>query len=326
MRSLSVNLAAARNVAAVDVLLPEVDAGRSQPLGLLAVGAVAGGASRVPPLGARTLRRGGGGWRGRRQGRGRTVRRGDLVQGTEAVVEGVVLRLRQDFVRVRQQGVLRRRQQVVVGVVAREAQRRRVLRVIGGHLQTGLEPRRVVHVPPHGLVALFGHVRWLTGLGWRCRSVLEVPRVVVWPGIQLFGREQRVVVVLRLRLRLLQNWRRIQVAAEFGGGAARRQAGDGGREWRRIERTRRRGSGRRRLDAGRLAGRGRLGGSTARAFVVVLLPGVEALADGRVGQGWRRFARQLVTLRGQHCQWRRSLFLKQSKTRIYYKLQNYRNF
>lgn len=50
---LPVDLAAARYVAAVDVLLPEVDARWSQSLGLLAVGTVAGGASGVAALRAR---------------------------------------------------------------------------------------------------------------------------------------------------------------------------------------------------------------------------------------------------------------------------------
>lgn len=52
MRRLPVDLAAAGYVTTVDVLLPEVDASGSQSLGLLAVGAVAGGSSGVAPLGA----------------------------------------------------------------------------------------------------------------------------------------------------------------------------------------------------------------------------------------------------------------------------------
>lgn len=50
VRRLAVDLAAAGDVTAVDVLLAEVDAGRAQPLRLLAVRAVAGRAARVPPL------------------------------------------------------------------------------------------------------------------------------------------------------------------------------------------------------------------------------------------------------------------------------------
>ena len=50
VRRLSVHLAAARDVAAVDVLLPQVDSSRTKPFGLLAVGTVAGGPSCVAPL------------------------------------------------------------------------------------------------------------------------------------------------------------------------------------------------------------------------------------------------------------------------------------
>lgn len=53
MRRLPVHLPASRYVAAVDVLLPQVNTRRSQSFGLLAVGAVASGATGVAPLRAR---------------------------------------------------------------------------------------------------------------------------------------------------------------------------------------------------------------------------------------------------------------------------------
>lgn len=72
VRRLPIHFTTARNMTTMNVLLPQMHAGRAQALGLLAIGAVARGPARVPPLrsGRRNLGRQRGG-RGRR-GRGRT--------------------------------------------------------------------------------------------------------------------------------------------------------------------------------------------------------------------------------------------------------------
>jgi len=80
-----VDLAAARDVTAVNVALAEVGSGRAEPLGLLAVGTVARGAARVAPgrpLGGRE--RGGRG----RGGRGEVERAG--VRGRQHGLVGVL--------------------------------------------------------------------------------------------------------------------------------------------------------------------------------------------------------------------------------------------
>nr|Q6ZRH9.1 RecName: Full=Uncharacterized protein FLJ46347 [Homo sapiens] len=178
VRRLPVHLAAARNVAAVQALAPQARPGRAQPLRLLAVGAVAGGAARVaagracraPPgggsRGARYHGAGGGGCHG-----GAGVRIGGQHR-LEAVLGQQVLAGGEQVgggggggaeARGAEGGV---RERAEVGVVGAQL---RVQRGLGGaRVQRALEPpsgvlhfqpraRAAVHVPPRRRRAV-GHL------------------------------------------------------------------------------------------------------------------------------------------------------------------------
>uniref|UniRef100_A0A182IXG4 Uncharacterized protein n=1 Tax=Anopheles atroparvus TaxID=41427 RepID=A0A182IXG4_ANOAO len=166
---LAVNLAAPGDVAAVDVLLAQVHAGRPEPLCLLAVRAVAGRPPRVAPLAARRRRlRGARGRSGRSAGVRSQPEPADARAGlADANPDSHATRLQHALVlagaeQVRGVGERRVRQRggVVLGAADRDRGGRGRRRVVGHcgrvhasrRARADIEPAtgRPVHVPPAG--------------------------------------------------------------------------------------------------------------------------------------------------------------------------------
>lgn len=163
---LAVHLAAAGNVATVDVLLAQMHAGRSKPFGLLAVGTVAGSTARVAALRTR-----------RRCLRCRRCRIGGVRQS-----EAADRLAGQHFVRVLQQMLTGAQKMGGVGQRMTEAGVVAGRCIVGhggmhagaAHLQPGTGG--AVHVPPAARLYGFGFVRLRHGVEWPVVVVTRVDR------------------------------------------------------------------------------------------------------------------------------------------------------
>ena len=310
MGRLPVDLAAAGYVAAVDVLLPEVDARGTQPLGLLAVGAVAGGAPGVAAL------------RARRRGladaaaAGARGAAGALGTAGAGAAAGVVMEPETGGP-ARKHGLVRVLQEVVPGarlaeqVVAGQGEAGRVVGRVVGHLggvhadadgAADVEPAAsrggAVHVPPAvgGLeAAVAGAGHGIEGPG--LVGVAPVDAARAQGGALYLAKNASLVVVVR---GLLGAGRagEVEVAGVLGRrGGARGDRGAGVAAARAAGAARRGGplchAGARAASVARVLGR-------AAAALGALLPGMKALAHGRVRQWGRALAAELVALGGEH--------------------------
>lgn len=341
MRRFPVDLTAAGYVTAVDVLLPEMYAGRTESLGFLTVRTVAGGASGVPSLrprrrglvnagrahahaAAATLRATGTGARARR--RGRVMMQPETRRPSR----------QHRFVRVLKEIVAgggRRGQQMI----ARQCQAGRIVGRVVGHLrgvntdpdcapdvQPSAGRRRSVNVPP--TVARFDTaVR-------RARHRVERPRLVRMSAVhRAQGRSLDLTEQTALMMMRIAGWlrarrpRKVQVAAVLGRGrrarghrrsrvsTGRRATGAARRRWSLTD------SGRRTSSASPTPAPASststaTAAATASSRVLrrtatalwTLLPRVETFADRRVRQRWWTLAAQFVALSREHRQRRAS--------------------
>ena len=355
MRRFPVDLTAAGYVAAVDVLLPQMHAGRAEPLGLLTIGTVAGRAPCVPSLGAgrgrladaarphahataAPLGATGTGARARRRGRvmveaesGRPPRQHRFVRVLEEIVAGGG----------------RGGQQMIAG----QGKAGRVVGRVVGHLggvdtdadcSADVEPpagcRGPVHVPP--TVARFNPA--VSRAGHR----VERPRLVRVPAVNRAQRsslhltEQAALMMVRIAGRLgARRPREVQVAAVLGRGRRARRdrrsrvatarASGAARSRRSLTHSRRRASSSSSSSSttpssssasSPSSSSSAPGGVLGRAAAALraLLPRVEPFAHRRVRERWRALAAQFVALGCEHrqrCTPQTRMILQRERTR-----------
>lgn len=336
MRRFPVDLTAAGYVAAVDVLLPQMHAGRAEPLGLLTIGTVAGRAPCVPSLGA---------------GRGRLADAarphahataaplGATGTGARARRRGRVMVEAESGRPPRQHRFVRVLKEIVAGggrggqqMIAGQGKAGRVVGRVVGHLggvdtdadrSADVEPpagcRGPVHVPP--TVARFNPA--VSRAGHR----VERPRLVRVPAVNRAQRgslhltEQAALMMVRIAGRLgARRPREVQVAAVLGRGRRARRdrrsrvatarASGAARSRRPLTHSRRRASSAAAsssaapspaTSSSSASAPGRVLGRAAAALRA-LLPRVEPFAHRRVRQRWRALAAQFVALGCEHRQ------------------------